>query len=139
MAETFYGPWVMRIINHGVGRVRIDGSDSSDGIFAGPLGVKVVEISGAQWTAELEWSLDGGTTWFPLTELGIVRRIASVNDTDGLVVDLIGANVPVSRWSVSFIYLDPAANPRGPEHPFDFVIPREWMRDPDPHNPPFRT
>jgi len=120
-------------------RVTISGSDNSDGSFPGTPGVMIPAIRGDEWAVELEWSSDGGATWYP----SAIRRTDGVTDADGLVV-VLGAddNVPAARDNdfndlvVQFVYLDQAANPPPPAKPYDFTIPRDWLRRAEPDRPP---
>jgi hypothetical protein len=134
VAETFFGNWSLLILSKDAAfaeRVTIAGSDNSDGSIDGVAGQTLAEIRGDEWTAEMEWSSDGGVTWHP----SAIRRTMSVTDTDGVIVTL-GAddNEPAARDGdfndlVSvFAYLDPEVNPPGPVGGgFDFTIPEEWV------------
>ncbi len=135
MAETFYGPWSLLVLSKDAAfeeRVTVSGSAGGDGSFPGTPGLSLGQITGEEWTIELEWSSDGGATWHP----SAVRRTIDVTASDGLVTSL-GAddNEPALRDGdfndlvVSLKYLDPERNPAGPSKKFDFTFPREWLRE----------
>jgi hypothetical protein len=144
VAETFFGTWSLLIQSKDAAfaeRVTISGSENSDGSIDGIAGQFIPEILGDEWTAEMEWSGDGGATWHP----SAIRRTMAVTDADGIVITL-GAddNEPAARDGdfndlvAVFTYLDPSVNPVGPPGGgFDFSIPEEWVRQgPDqPNNP----
>jgi hypothetical protein len=134
MAETFFGPWSLRVVSKDASfeeRVTIQGSQNSNGSFPGTPGTTIAEIRGAEWTLEMEWSSDGGATWHPSD----IRRTHEVTQADGLVVTL-GAddNQPALRdhdfndLVISLKYLDKRVNP--PPNPswYDFTIYPEWVR-----------
>lgn len=133
MAAIFYGNWSLRILTKMADfdqRVVIVGSANSDGPVGGIPGHFIEEIKGERWSAELEWSSDGGATWQP----SVVRRTMLVTASEGLIVLLAADdNTEGNRDQdfddlvVQFTYLDPAANPKTPTAPFDFTVPPEWV------------
>lgn len=131
MPITFYGKWSLLVIAKNAAfdeRVSIAGSAGSDGPVAGVAGQTVAAIDGTAWQADMEWSSDGGASWYPSR----IRRIPGVTAADGLIVTLYADdNTPdqgdgdFNDLIVQFIYLNRQVNPVGPGvPPYSFTLPQ---------------
>jgi hypothetical protein len=136
MPFTFYGSWAPMILSTGVlylERVRIAGSQGSDGLLTGPVGTTLAAIDGDAWQIFLEYSMDGGASWLPSPTI----RTPYVTPVDGLGVDLSAfydaTKNLVEGAIVHFVYLNRQINPLGPTvPPFGFTLPPGSFRPPRP-------
>jgi hypothetical protein len=130
---TFYGKWSLTVIGVHAAfqeRVRIAGSEGSDGPVAGVVGDTIAAINGTVWEAFMEWSSDGGANWFPSR----IHRTPGVTPADGLIVTLnADDNTPAlgdgdfNDLIVQFTYLNREINPVGPP-PYSFTLPPSSFR-----------
>ena len=133
MPITFYGKWSLKVVAvNGTyqERVRITGSQASDGAVAGIVGDSVAAIDGSAWEAYMEWTSDGGTDWGPNL---IVARMPGVTSSDGLIVTLYASvlfrgplkpvlNPEDFNLVVQFNYLNREVNPCGTK-PYCYTLP----------------
>jgi hypothetical protein len=147
MPNTFYGKWSLKVsaVNDKVvgvsgtvqERIRIAGSQGSDGPIAGVVGNGIAAIDGTAWEVYMEWSNDGGATW----SSNLVQRTPSVTPSDGLIVtlyawqDLLLGPVPGTtppegfNLVAQFVYLNRQVNPLGPNQPVhSFTLPASSFR-----------
>lgn len=117
MAETFFGPWVIRFVHFPLGhfRMRLFGTDNADGEYDGQQ--PAIEVSGAQWTLEIEQAtVDLDNPWKPLP----MRQAHRYDQTEGLVIDLSAQGHHCDLLCVS---ADPVINPAPVPFPYDFSLP----------------
>ena len=124
MAETFYGPWNVRLDHVDPSfrqRFSISGSDNADGRYDVSSGVPLnLEVTGNAWSISLEiepFPPRGEQAWDQRT----VQRATRFEAPDGLIVQLDTIALP--RLSLTCISMDPTVNPISPANPYDFTIP----------------
>ena len=138
MPITFYGKWSLTVTAaNGTfqERVRIAGSQGSDGSVPGVVGNGIATIDGTTWQAYMEWTSDGGTTW----ENNLITvRMPGVTPQDGLIVSLYASvlfrgplrgnlNPDYFNLVVQFNYLNREVNPSGTT-PYSYTLPSGGFR-----------
>jgi hypothetical protein len=146
--ETFYGPWSIEVVQRMAAfsqRFRIQGSDTSDGIYSGTPGLVLPLVRGTRWTLTMEWNDDIGSAW----QASEIRKRATYTVDAGLIITL-GADDNLShRRDHDFDdlvlicrSLDPAVDPIPlGTTPLSFELPhckhrgdeRDEPREPDGH------
>ncbi len=84
MSIIFYGSWSLTVLSSSavdLERAVIAGSVASDGILNGVAGNTIPRIDGVAWTMDMQWSSDGGSSWYPSR----IRRLPASSPTDGLI------------------------------------------------------
>ncbi len=122
MAETFFGPWRIVVIEE-LGppwpwEFVISGSDNADGVYVAeqldPMGIAV---TGVEWTIEL--------VMLPNFLIKPTRATQFVVP-DGLTVHLISVPIGIGvrrYFLLRCISMDPEVHPIPTPNPFDFTIP----------------
>lgn len=133
MAEVFYGPWSVRVLDsHFPQRQRfeISGSDGSDGAYPGTPD-STVSVTGEQWSLSISWR-DGGV-WQPSA---LRRKAATYTNPDGLVVTVGADDSPPGTIDPDYDdmilvmhYEDPLSPIRPTKNPYDFTIPGRILSD----------
>ncbi|MDT0168436.1 hypothetical protein [Pseudarthrobacter sp. BRE9] len=128
MAETFYGPWRIVLLNansHFAQQMVIEGSDNADGGYDIAYGEALdVSVAGAQWRLRTEFFPFDGPAWLE----GDTRAISRFEPGAGLLVQIDGASRPPGRGGpltnlrLLCSCLDPETNPIPAPNPFDFTI-----------------
>lgn len=137
---TFHGPFlvrVMRVNSPREQRLVVRGSDASDGLYPGVLGLSV-QVTGDTWTVDLEWNDTDGewkSSW-------VDQSVAFTVD-DGLMFTLRALNVvllrspngsdspPFDHLIVTVISTNPDLNPMHPHTaPPDFTLPESAAGEP---------
>jgi hypothetical protein len=111
-------------------RFVIEGSVSSDGVYAGETTTPPVSVSGARWFLRFEWNDNAGSGWQPSD---IRRTAASYTLQEGLVT-FLGADDNFEQFRdqdfndlvLRCRNLDPEINPRIPLFNMpDFTLPAD--------------
>lgn len=146
MAETFYGPWQIKVTNAwGLTSFVVTGSDDADGRYAvdgrsGPPPAIEVPVRGQRWTVHVDEAVDG--SWLPAVaqfpeDTDGPRRSTQFVAGQGLTLTietggsswhpewgdpiLIALRVPMVR--LECVCQDEATNPIPNPNPFDFTVP----------------
>lgn len=132
MAETFAGNWVVEVFQKDAAfsqRFIIEGSNGSDGVYAGETSTPPVSVSGANWSIRFEWNNNAGSGWQASEER---RNGATYTLAEGLVV-FLGADdnvVHLRDHDFNDVVLrcrnvDPELNPWLSVVPYDFTLPED--------------
>jgi hypothetical protein len=138
MASTqlFSGQWIITVSSKDANasqRYVIQGSDASDGIYAGETTTPPVSVSGPRWFLRFEWNDNAGSGWQPSD----VRRVAASYTLQEGLTTLVGADDNFEQFRdhdfndlvLRCRNLDPELNPRIPLFNMpDFTLPAD-VRD----------
>jgi hypothetical protein len=130
MAETFYGPWRIRLLSansHFAQQLLITGSDNADG------GHDIeyenhfdIAVEGERWQLQTQFYPFGGPAW----QDGAMRATSRFDLDEGLLVQIDAASRPPGSTGSTFANasllcssLDPETNPLPGGIPPDFTLP----------------
>jgi hypothetical protein len=136
MAEPFYGPWSVAVIQADVAQTDgfpehsfvISGSDNADGRYMAHPHQPPVMVTGAEWTIDVEVrSIGSEAPWAPVSR---VRRATEFVPFSGLTVTL-NSRPASAGWGGPYHFgviltctsNDPSINPIPTATPYDFTIP----------------
>jgi len=129
MADTFYGPWHVRVFwidPQFADRIRIIESDLGASFVLPSSEPNGVEVTGSEWSIVVERPtvIQDLPPLPPIEGVPVPRqmkRYTRFDPTDGLVVQLDAVNFPY--LSLLLVSRDRSINPDRQNNPFDFTLP----------------
>ncbi len=131
MADTFYGPWHVRVFWMDPlfpDRITINGSDAGASFVLPSQEPNGIEVTGSEWSIAVEHMSLTELENPPLPPVEVenwtprkMKRYTRFDPADGLLVQLDTVDLPY--LSLLLISRDRSINPDRQNNPFDFTLP----------------